>query len=375
MQPTNTQKSGSTLFSDIRAKKPVGRPRKKNTEQSPSKRVIFWLQFSAYAIPLAFLLYVLYWNFLPFGYNKTFTIDVGSANDTSGEFYLLPSRDLSERKTAPDGTTYRELNGTVYAIFKPEAVLKNAQITVSVEGEVVSIIPPVIDFNPDSVEWDYKWDFTQGKTPEELGLVGNAFPFDGAMYFDGKSRLELPDSADKFEDGPFSVYVEWTPEDAESDNQQIVGHFNWEIWQNNDSVEFRVGRMNRENGPAYSIKHPIDQSFFNASHKILAIYNPADRGYIELFIDNNHIGRTYIDTDIIWNDYGSQNLSMGWTSHNYESSPYLRGSIKKVNFLTKGVLTEFKKVTLGKYPLSNNTISVNALNGSLMSIKLHAIKK
>ena len=56
------------------------------------KDPIFWARFLGYAIPLAFLLYVLYINFLPFGYNKTFVINVGSANDTKvGEFYLEPS--------------------------------------------------------------------------------------------------------------------------------------------------------------------------------------------------------------------------------------------------------------------------------------------
>src|SRR3989338_2800467 len=67
----------------------------------------FWLTFAAYAIPLAVLLYVLYINFLPFGYNKTFVINVGAQDDTSGEFRLDPSRYLSDRKTANDGTIYR----------------------------------------------------------------------------------------------------------------------------------------------------------------------------------------------------------------------------------------------------------------------------
>ncbi|MBP9864678.1 hypothetical protein KBC54_04500, partial [Patescibacteria group bacterium] len=125
------------------------------------KHPIFWARFLGYALPLSFLLYVLYLNYLPFGYHKTFTIDVGSANDTKvSEFYLEPSKDLSDRKTAPDGTTYRELNGMATAVFKPNAVLKDAEITVEVKGgEGISLIPPVIDFDPNSVKWDYNWDF------------------------------------------------------------------------------------------------------------------------------------------------------------------------------------------------------------------------
>jgi hypothetical protein len=289
------------------------------------KSPIFWARFLAYAIPLSFLLYVLYINYLPFGYNKTFVIDVGGPDDTRvSEFYLEPSRDLSERKTGTDENgneyTYRELNGVAYAVFKPNVVLKDAEITVSVEGEGVSIIPPVIDFNPDEVEWDYNWDFTQNKKPAELGLTGSSFPFDEAMHFNGKSKLELPNSADKFEDGPFSVYVEWEPRDDQNNTQQIVGHYNWEIFQNKDNVSFQVGRMNDRNGQIYYVRYPIDAEFFNKRHKLVAVYMPAtassENGYIEIYIDGNIGERAYFGQDIIWQDYnGERNLSMGRSSH------------------------------------------------------------
>ena len=196
---------------------PAKDPELKNTsnhDNEPPRWLVFGLQFLAYAIPLSFLAYVLYINYLPFGYEKTFVIDVGSEGDTDSSqvFYLQPSADLGERKTAPDGTTYRELDGIAYAVFKPNVVLKDAEITIEVEGDGVSIIPPVIDFDPDTVNWDYEWDFTKG-IPNEL--EGDAFYFDGCAYFDGKSRLELPESADMFEDGPFTVYAEWTPENNE----------------------------------------------------------------------------------------------------------------------------------------------------------------
>lgn len=310
--------------------------------KAQAKTLEFWLTFLAYAIPIGFLLYVLYINFLPFGYNKTFTIDVGSANDTKvGTFYLEPSKDLSERKTGIDENgkeyTYRELNGVAYAVFKPNVVLKDAEITIEVEGdEGISIIPPVIDFNPDDITWDYAWDFTQGKTPEELGLVGNAFPFDGAMYFDGKSRLELPDSADKFEDGPFTVYAEWTPVDSENNAQQIVGHYNWEIYQNKDSVEFRVGRMNDAQGPFYSIKYPIEntEDFFNTKHELIATYSPDPingNGYIDLYVNKNLAGRTYLERDIISPEYnGRKNITLGKSDHG--GGNFIKGYTSKIFF-------------------------------------------
>ncbi|MFM2423975.1 MAG: hypothetical protein RLZZ70_364, partial [Candidatus Parcubacteria bacterium] len=48
------------------------------TTQDAPKWLVYTLTTLAYGIPLAFLAYVLYVNYLPFGYNKTFTIDVGA---------------------------------------------------------------------------------------------------------------------------------------------------------------------------------------------------------------------------------------------------------------------------------------------------------
>lgn len=348
------------------------------TEPEPPRWLVITLQTLAYGIPLSFLAYVLYINYLPFGYNKTFTIDVGSVGDTDSSqvFYLEPSPDLGERKVTPDGTTYRELNGIATAVFKPNVVLEDAEITVEVEGDGVSIIPPVIDFDPDSVEWDYEWDFTQGKTPEELGLVGEAFPFDGAMYFDGLSKLELPDSADKFEDGPFSVYVEWTPEDYENNNQQIIGHYNWEIWQGVNSIEFRVGRMNNATGTTHSVEFVFDKTFFNTTHSILAIYKPADDtdqdGYIELYLDNNFVNRTNIGQDKIWKDYSLHNFSSGKSKHG--NTNFYSGHISKILF--KGDIFENASKS-GKFTFSNiNEIKITAReSGSLNKINISVTQK
>ncbi|MEI7463569.1 MAG: hypothetical protein WCK03_04225 [Candidatus Taylorbacteria bacterium] len=354
------------------------------------KSPIFWARFFAYAIPLAFLLYVLYQNFLPLGYDKTFIINVGSMNDTNvGEFYLEPSKDLSERKVASNGTTYRELNGSAYAVFKPKAVLKNAEITVSVIGDGISIIPPVLNFDPSTItDWDYDWDFTK-EIPKEL--IGNAFIFDGATYFDGTSRLELPNTANKFENRAFSVYVEWEPRDSENNTQQIIGHFNWELWQNKDNVYFQVGRMNDAQGPTYSIKYPIPTpaNFFNKKHTALAIYNPANstdsqNGYLELFIDGNFAGRTYFGSDTIWKDYnGTQNLSIGWTPHNNQNSPHFVGSIYKVYTVSKNVLQPQSEISLTATNndliyisiISTSDISTSTATSTIRKIKLNAVQK
>lgn len=326
------------------------------------KSPIFWARFLAYAIPLAFLLYVLYWNFLPFGYNKTFIINVGAKGDTdsSKEFYLEPSRDLGDASATPDGTTFRTLNGTAYAVFKPNAVLRDAEVTISVDGDGLSIIPPVINFDPNSVKWDYSWDFSTS-TPKDL--VGNAFHFDDGEYFDGKSNLELPNSSDKFESGPFTVYVEWTPENNTQDFQEIVGHYNWELLQNKNSVSFQVGRMNNSNGPFYSIIYPTTPVFFKQKHTALASYNPAildlNNGYIDLFIDNTFVGRTYIGKDKIWSKYnGDRNLTIGKADHG--AAKYFNGNIYNINLLMKNVFRI-------KSPIVEHNILLSELRFSIIS--------
>src|SRR3989344_1199 len=293
------------------------------------RRPEFWLRFAAYAIPLAFLLYVLYINFLPFGYNKSFSINVGAPGDSSGPLYLEPSRNLSERKTAPDGTTYREFSGTINAVFNPGVVLKNANITVSIKGgEGISIIPPHIDFDPVSVKWDYSWDFSKS-IPSDL--KGEAYHFDDCAYFDGKSKLELPNSADLFESGPFTVYAEWVPQANTHNSQEIVGHYNWELSQSTSSVSFQVGRMNDAKGPTYKILYPVKADFFNTKHSALAIYSPSANGYIELYIDGNNAGRTSIGVGKIFADYnGKNNLTLGKAGHG--SASYLKGCIVQVDF-------------------------------------------
>ncbi len=313
-----------------------------------SKKQIFWIRFFAYIIPISFLLYILYINFLPFGYNKTYIINVGSPNDTKiSEFYLLPSLDLSSRKIDKDNF-YRELNGSASVIFNPKTHIPESTITISANKQIkdeanISIILPKIGFNQDSIKWDYIWDFSpninNNKATIPEGLVGNAFVFDNEVIFNGiDTRLILPNTADKFEEGPFTIYLEWKPKNNKDNAQQIVGHFNWEIWQNKDNVEFRIGRMNDAQGPAYSVKYPVTPDFFDNKHSAIAIYNPGTKGYIDLYIDNNFAGRTHFGEDKNWKDYNkNENLSFGWTPHNYNKSPYFLGSIYKVKFIYKNI--------------------------------------
>ncbi|MBP7134446.1 hypothetical protein KBA73_04490, partial [Patescibacteria group bacterium] len=166
----------------------------------------FWAKCIGYILPISFLLYILYVNFLPFGYNKTFEIVPGSENDTQvSEFYLEPSPDLSGRQLDANGNTYRSLNGVATIIFKPKLNVKAASIDVSAEGKETLIIPPNIAINPSDIEWDQSWNFTKGVP--KVFASSTAFLFDDSTYFNGSTRLELPNSHDLYEKDAFTVYA------------------------------------------------------------------------------------------------------------------------------------------------------------------------
>ncbi len=479
----------------------------------------------AWAIPAAVLLAILYLNFLPFGYSKTLTIDVGGKNDDKGEFYLEKSSALGSRQEL-DGETFRFLDGLAYAVYEPKVVLNNATIEAEVEGDGVSfILPPDLS----QIDWDYNWNYknilndfkvetsekrvfevsqnslsavipslrgisinpisNQAECLAETFCYENGFAlelqyeagryaqllngdlnlyqnqkelvllyggqklryplpdyylgenrtviiaFDGenlylatdknedavgtghrpvlrldaeisslrvsktssvtswkfhsflpelletkdsGFYLDGSTRLVMPDTADDFENGPFTVFAEWTPEVATS-GQQIIGHYNWEIWQNDKSVSFQVGRMSTSTGPFYKISYAIDETFFNQSHTLLAVYSPVSNcvipaeagihslqqkgnsvsegemecntssasasvinGYIELFVDGIFAGREYFANETIWPEYGSQDLTIGWTPHNYSSYPNFQGNISTIKIARESFSDQLK---------------------------------
>jgi hypothetical protein len=353
-------------------------PFPKITRKNFYKHPIFWARFLGYVIPLSFLLYVLYLNYLPFGYHKTFTINVGSANDTTpSEFYIEPSKDLSDRMTNPDGSTYRTLNGMATAVFKPNAVLKNVNITVEVKGDDgISLIPPQIDFDPNSVNWDYDWNFING-VPEGLINDNNrAFVNDDGTYFDGTARVEIPKSNNTFENAAFTVYAEWLPTEYNNNFQQIVGHYNWELLQDKEAVRFQVGRMNDATGLIQSITYPINSDFFYKKHTAVAIYSPEkNNGYIELYIDGNYAGRTNITSDIIWKDYnGTQNLTFGKSNHGVAT--FFKGALYRVSFKHAADILKVNKISL-MLTDEDELLKVNLvskLRKNLSLIKLYASK-
>lgn len=413
----------------------------------------------SWVIPLAIILFILYMNFLPFGFSETRTIQVGSETDTTpGVFYLEQSSALGARQEF-QGQTFRAIDGVVNVIYQPDQILRNVMVSAELKGEGVYFIE-----QPDitNVSWDYDFmneldkfqvqvspptsnstaplslydQFIQKKeinigdiseTPfaikitynstmknnllsGDIGLIqdskqivlnytsglngtdssvsqkkivynlpdffigneqkivigydgsevylfvnetlvgeemANETSFEniqssdgtvkvygndvspsilngsiqkdenGCLIFDGNTRLVLPNSSNDFENGPFSVYVEWTPTLA-NNSQELIGHYNWEIWQNEKTVHFMIGRTYNQ-GPMYSIHYLVNPNFFNRPHSLLAVYNPSSQkseaGYIELYVDGNFAGRKEFGDETIWIDYGNRDLSLGKSMH------------------------------------------------------------
>ncbi len=339
------------------------------------KSPIFWGKFLAYLIPVLFLVYTLYTNYLPSRLEKTYTIHVGSENDTRvSEFYLQPSPTLSERKRDSAGATYRELNGMAKIAFEPEIAPKTTgDLLLTLEGENISFVKPFIDFKESSIAWEHTWNFS---TTTPSTLKGTAFHFDDCAYFNGKSRLELVDTSEQFENGPFTVYAKWKPENKTDEFQEIIGHYNWEIVQNKNTITFRVGRMNDGNGPFYSIDYPVTDNFFNQDHYLLASYNVSNattsNGYIDLLVDGVYAGRSYFGTSKIFKDYnGGQNLTFGKSAHG--SSSYFKGCLYTAQLTSSSILPALIETdTLETKIKTNEFAIISNASTSLKGLTLYA---
>lgn len=178
---------------------------------------------------------------------------------------------------------------------------------------------------------------TIGKVYQSSEVRENFEVKDGCIYFDGKTRLVFPNSSDMFEVGPFAVYVEWVPEKAE-DSQQLIGHWNWEIFQNEKDAQFWIGRV-YEGGPAFSKRKEIKNHLEN-KNTLLAIYNPISdnnlESYIKIYLNGEISGKVNLKNNTIWRDYGRQDLSMGWSGPTWgppERTPYFQGSICNIKFV------------------------------------------
>ena len=322
-------------------------------ESMPTKILKFAV---LYGISLLILGLVIYINWLPFGFEKVYALNVGAIKDTNvdNEIYLKKNEALSEPLVDENGNTYRLLNGSTFLIIQPNVALKNFTLNIEKEGNIF-LVSPKIEFYPEDYEWETTLDLTN-PPPNFLQGNSNYYEIDRCTYFDGQSKLEYPNTENKFESGPFSLYIEWSPEYNENKFQQVVGHYNWEVIQEKDKVIFTIGRMNNKDGPFYSFIYPIDQSFFEKKHTAIIVYFPnKEEGYIELIIDNKFIGRKYIGKDIVWKDYNKERvLTFGKSGHGI--AEFYKGCVYKLYF--------------GEYPLFFTSESLNLYNVKEQKIEI-----
>ncbi len=326
------------------------------------------LHILAWVIPIAIILFVFYVNYLPFGYHAEYTVQVmedGSVKSSSSAIYF---EDLKGKKITNLSDVYSL--GAFNAVIRPKVVMKNALVNASILGEDVYFTK--LDSN---ISWDYSWDFSKNISSwNGASLVDS----EGACsYFNGSlnQTLNYPNSSEMFEDDSFIVYVKWKPEDSSGRNQQLLGHYNWEIWQDNSSVKFMIGRLEDSNGSMPAISLPINASFFNISHELLAIYRKdkqAGKGYTALFVDGKFVGKKNFMNQSIWAGYNSRrDLSIGWSPHNYGNNSYFTGCIYEASF----DFNEASYLVQDSFKAEGNIVKIPIVgNGKLTSIKVDVAK-
>ena len=332
--------------------------------------------FLAFAIPILILLYVVYINYLPFGYSRSYELTIdenGIISPLSDEVYI---EDSNGRRllSLPEG-----VQGQVNVIIDPGVVLKDATIDIEIQGDDGVFLATPLETNLDELEWDYAWDFTQS-VPSDLEGTAEYSEEEQCVYFGAyqEQTLYLPNSHDMFESEPMSIYVRWKPLNNLflDGSQQIVGHYNWKIYHGENKVRFQVGKMNDENGSFYNVNYPITSGFFNEEHEILAIYSPDiinGKGYIELYVDNQFAQRVLIESDIIYQDYNADRpLNFGWSPHNFQTNPYFDGCIYEAKIVNE-IISETRKS--GKISEKDSMFSVPIIGeGSLKSVNIEIVK-
>lgn len=328
---------------------------------APSGRT---LRIAAYGIPVLLLLIVLYLNYLPFGYDRTFTVQAGTEDDTRGQFYILRygSVGLSGRQADPDGTVFRTLEGSTFLIFDPRAYLRDADVTVSTDTEGLTLLAPTISWDPDEAVWT---DTLSASTTAPLATSSCA------VQFTGTEQLVFADAtAGVYGENGFSVYASWSPKDGNDGFQQIVGRYGWELLQNKGDVKFQIGST--------SIKIANGSDHFSERHYALATYVAAtveQPSYIELYVDDEFAGRVYgVFAETV--DVLGRPITLGKSE--YAEASFFQGCIHDARLASTPL--DFASSTVSfKATRSRNEYPVTVINTSgapvrLGTFTLHAVQ-
>lgn len=318
-------------------------------------------------VPVIFLLVVLYFSLLPLGYDQYYSMNVsrdGSIHSSSSRFYL---EDANGEVVNNISNLYSL--GYVNLVFKPRIFSGHVNTSFVIDGAGTYFATS--NFSGLNSKGDYFWSFKKN-IPSQLW--GSA-RFDGnreCAYFDSSlnQTLTYQDSKDMFESGSFIVYANWMPEYTGNNNQQIIGHYNWELIQNNNSVKFIIWSWNGKDVSAYSIYYGVDKSFFNKTHEATAIYfadKKLSTGYIELRVDNNFAGRVPIGNQVVLVENGENSLTFGLSFH--KNSSYFNGCIYQAGFDYTNIFSGYSNGT--NFQLGDEVVKVPVVgNGNLNSINL-----
>jgi len=344
---------------------------KKETNKSKKENLIRKILnlLIVYGIPLLVIGYVIYMNWLPFGFEKTYNIDVGTIGDTNTnkDIYLEKNSYMSDPLEDKYGESYREVNGPILLVISPKEVLKNSEIEIEIDGEDTYIVPQIENMNNTYWEEELNIDFSKG-IPNFL--EGNA-EYDskkGCVYFNGESRLTYPNTKDKFEDGPLTMYISWIPENNNKNFQEIMGHYNWEIYQNKDSISFRIGKMIGDKKDFIILDYPIkDDDFYKKTNNALIIYNP-DKKYISIFLEHDSVAMKSINGKIDNNYNRDTDLSWGLSLHG--SSNNFVGCIKDTRIIKNDISQVLKKVVY-QGDIKKIVVPIMSNGGKLFSINVN----
>ncbi len=233
-------------------------------------------------IPLGLLFFFFYFYFYPFGYNK----NINFSNED------ILNKERASVYLREETVQTKGLTGLIY---DPVLPIRNPYITVSIEGEGVSLLPEIIDIRDVSDIWDYEI---------------TSFDFEEDRYSIIRD-YSIKDS------NILSFYIKWQPRKEEGsiplDTQLLFKYNNIRIIQNIYSLELRIDEVYNEKIYTYKCFFPIGDSFYNTSHELVATYEKSkylENGFIELIVDGYRVGRQVIISPYnLFDDYENlQNL-------------------------------------------------------------------
>lgn len=240
--------------------------------------IYFWLTI---LIPLLFLFLFFYLYFYPFGYQKEYIITQENILKNNGHISFSQGQ--------------KETNGLLHITIDPELRIRNLFGEITVKGEDIHILYPIIEEEQFLDIWKYSTKEFEPKSVYEIERRKEE------MF--GEYKYSTIDNYELLDSDLLSFYLRWNPRLQEGntepvmlDNQLLLKYKNLRIIQHPDSVELRVDEVYNSNMYMYQIWAAVDA---NRENELIAIYKkPKDslNGYIELVVNSTRVGRTIVSS-------------------------------------------------------------------------------